>query len=568
MKQKKNIGFFSSLKFRITLIVGVSMLVMAVAVIAMVVPYISSAQTELHEQYLYDVGKAYGDMVKYQIYARGYGTTMTYDNLEQMLSDVHINGMESSYIYLVDANGTMLYHPTPEKVGNPVETPVVTEIISKIAEGSQKAECKVVTYEYNGEDKYACYYVDGRRQFVLVVAADVDESLADISNMKMRFIVASVLSLIVCLILAYIISAISVRPILQITDIVGMISQMDFTTKQGQDVLNVRKDESGHMSRAVTAFSKHLADILEDLRAQSQAIADASESLSSSVKEVSDTVEQVESAVNDIADGATAQANDTQQATENVILIGNMVSNTTDEVKKLHKNALLMQKESYDAAKTLKELGEINSRAKISIDDIYEQTNTTNQSASKIKKATSLITAIAEETNMLSLNASIEAARAGEHGRGFAVVASQIQKLAEQSNESAGQIEEIIASLIDDSERAVSTMDEVKAIMDHQSENMKKTEKIFSQVQVMMEASMEGIDSISRHAKEMDEARIKVIDVVQNLTAIAEENAASTEQTSASVTEVGAIVNDIAGNAQKMKEVADKLDASMEIFRL
>ena len=92
MKQKKSIGFFSSLKFRITLIVGVSMLIMAVAVIAMVVPYISSAQTELHEQYMYDIGKAYGDMVKNQIYARGYDTTMTFDNLGQMLSDVHING--------------------------------------------------------------------------------------------------------------------------------------------------------------------------------------------------------------------------------------------------------------------------------------------------------------------------------------------------------------------------------------------------------------------------------------------------------------------------------------------
>lgn len=568
MKQKNGIGFFASLKFRTTMIVGTAMLIMGIAVIALVVPYVSSVQTELHEEYMHDVGTAYGKMIENQIVASGYDAVTAYEELDSMLNGIHINGMESSYVYLVAADGTMLYHPTKDKVGSSVENSVVKGLVSKIASGTQKAACEVVTYDFNGEDKYACYYVDDDCQFILVVSADVDESLSDIASVRTRILLASLGSLLICLILSYFLAGVSVKPILQITDIVGMISQMDFTPKQGQDTLNIRKDESGHMSRAVTAFSKHLANVLEDLRAQSQAIADASESLSSSVKEVSYTVEQVENAVNDIADGATAQANDTQQATENVILIGNMVSNTTDEVEKLHKNALRMQKESNEAAERLRELGQINARAKVSIDDIYEQTNTTNQSAIKIKEATSLITAIAEETNMLSLNASIEAARAGEHGRGFAVVASQIQKLAEQSNESAGQIEQIIASLIDDSEKAVSTMDEVKEIMDHQSENMKKTEEIFGQVQLMMETSMEGIDTISHHAQEMDEARVKVVDVVQNLTAIAEENAASTEETSASVTEVSSIVNDIADNAQKMKEVADKLDASMEIFKL
>ena len=199
---------------------------------------------------------------------------------------------------------------------------------------------------------------------------------------------------------------------------------------------------------------------------------------------------------------------------------------------------------------------------------IYEQTHTTNQSAQKIKEATNLITSIAEETNLLSLNASIEAARAGEQGRGFAVVAAQIQKLAEQSNESAKQIETIISQLIADSDKSVETMNIVKDIMVKQSENVTKTDEHFGQVLKGIENSIEAINRIAGKTEEMDKARVSVVDTVQNLTAIAEENAASTEETSASITEITTAVADISDKASQLKGIADKMDESMAIFRL
>ncbi len=152
---------------------------------------------------------------------------------------------------------------------------------------------------------------------------------------------------------------------------------------------------------------------------------------------------------------------------------------------------------------------------------IYEQTNTTNESAMKIREATTLITSIAEETNLLSLNASIEAARAGDQGRGFAVVASQIQKLAEQSNESARQIENIIDSLIEDSQKSVATMEDVKKIMESQSESVGRTNERFTQVRNGITQSLDGVNQIADKTKRLDEARVNVVDVVQNLTAIA-----------------------------------------------
>ena len=108
--------------------------------------------------------------------------------------------------------------------------------------------------------------------------------------------------------------------------------------------------------------------------------------------------------------------------------------------------------------KTLVELDSINLQTKDAIAMISEQTDDTNKSALEINEAISIISSIAEETNLLSLNASIEAARAGEQGKGFAVVAAQIQKLAEQSNDATDKISLIVKTLIDDSEKAVETM--------------------------------------------------------------------------------------------------------------
>ena len=158
----------------------------------------------------------------------------------------------------------------------------------------------------------------------------------------------------------------------------------------------------------------------------------------------------------------------------------------------MNETADVMNESGQIAKKALEELGEINERATESINVIYEQTNTTNDSALKIKDATSLIASIADETNLLSLNASIEAARAGEAGKGFAVVAAQIQKLAEQSNESAKRIEDIIRELLKDSETAVHTMEDVKKIMQEQNEKVKKTAEVFEQMHEGVNLSIHG----------------------------------------------------------------------------
>ena len=359
-----------------------------------------------------------------------------------------------------------------------------------------------------------------------------------------------------------------IKPLRTVTDVIGNLADMNFKEDERLTKIGTRKDETGVMARAIITLRKSLINVVTEIKQQSSLLYKTSEHLSSSASETSNTVQNVERAVSEIATGANNQASETQRATNDILLMGTMVEDTSSQVTSLHSTADFMKESSDTASQALTELDAVNQHAMDSIDIIYKQTLTTNESAMKIKEATSLISSIADETNLLSLNASIEAARAGEAGRGFAVVASQIQKLADQSNDSARQIDDIIFTLLEDSQKAVETMEEVKEIITKQSENVSKTGSVFSQVQGGISDSIQGVDEIADRTSQLNTARSNVVDVVQNLTAIAEENAASTEETSAAVIEVANIMQEVSGHAAKLQEIAHTLETNVDIFQL
>lgn len=567
MDEKTKRNPMHSVKTKIVGAMVLAMVILSVCLSVVLIRNLRIPLLELDKNYLYDLVVAYGEMLQDSIEMQGYNTATNYNILSDMLGDVDLNGEETSYAYLVSEDGMMLYHPTQEKVGQPVENAMVKDIVSQLQAGNVP-EPAVVEYEYKGAIKYASYYITERAHCILVVTVDKDDLMSTVQRVTIIGTCCAIVMVIIASIIGFLFVSRIVKPILDVTDIVGRLAHMDFSEIEGQERLTARPDETGQMSRAVAKLREQLVEVVNELREQSEQLFAASDVLNTNASETANTVEQVEKAVSEISDGAASQANETQKATENVILMGSMVEETTQEVEELTDNANAMRSSSQAAFDTLQNLAKINDQAREAIDVIYEQTNTTNESAMKIREATSLITSIAEETNLLALNASIEAARAGEQGRGFAVVASQIQKLAEQSNDSARQIEDIIDMLIEDSQKSVTTMENVKKIMESQNESVERTNQSFVQVRDGITESLNGVSRIADKTKKLDEARVNVVDVVQNLTSIAEENAASTEETSASVTEVSSIVYNISENANKLRDVADRLEKNMSIFKI
>lgn len=566
-KQKRS-SLFQSIKGRISLLLIACIIGVVVILLFLILPNVKNSMKDLTQNYLYDITVSAGERINLAASESGIETVLDAESLNRLVGSIGLEGVSSSYAYVVASDGIMLYHPTESKIGEPVENAVVSGVVKEIQAGNTNIEPQVVEYEFKGVIKYAAYYVNENADFILVISADEDEVMKPITKIMQISIAAAVLIIVICSVIGYILAGTMISPVVKVTGVINKLADMDFTENDIQIQLNKRKDETGEMSRAINTLHDQLICVVSNLKQQSEDLFSAADSLSVNVSETATTIEQVEKAVAEIASGASIQAGETQKATENVILIGNMVKDTSGEVENLLVNATGMKTSGDEASATLIQLEQINKQAKEAIDTIYEQTNTTNESAMKIREATTLITSIAEETNLLSLNASIEAARAGEQGRGFAVVAAQIQKLAEQSNESAHQIEAITDSLISDSEKAVSIMGEVKDIMAKQNEHVTKTDEIFTQVKNGIDSSIDGVTRIAEKTRQMDEARVNVVDVVQSLTAIAEENAASTEETSASVTEVSSIITNISDNTEKMKNVANELEQNMGIFKL
>ena len=452
-----------------------------------------------------------------------------------------------------------------------VGTQASAEVVAAVLQGGQTLFAENV--DVVGKPYFACYiplYNGADKKtpvgmiFTGMPQSDVER---DISAILITVVTVGIFLTVVCSVIGIVVVNSMIRRIRHGAEIVEAVAEGNLTVTVHEKELRVR-DEVGDIDRAIANLQKRLSDIVSDIHEMCKNVNSASQSLSGHAEMSSSHLSQIDTAVNEIAQGAGTQAEETQETTENVIVMGDMIEKNNSQIENLNVNAEEMTKAGDSAIDTLKELETINGKTKNAIDVIYEQTNTTNESAMKIREAINLITDIAEETNLLSLNASIEAARAGEQGRGFAVVAGQIQKLAEQSNESARKIEAIVASLIEDSDKAVETMNEVRQIMEEQSEKVDKTSSMFRQLKTGIDQSVNAVDVIAESTREIDKTRVSVVDSCQSLTSIAEENAASTEETSAAVSELTGLMEKITSDSRSLKQIAEDLYEEFQFFKI
>lgn len=555
----------SSIKIRVVGVLLVSIIATVLLSTYVIIPNVKKNITNTTQSYMSDLTTSYGKVLDQNI-----KISIMYlyvDRLEALLGGAGLQNVDSSYFYMVSPEGNILFHPDKDKIGQPTEVKAVSDLASQVAEGSLP-EPDIFRYNYGGKEKYASFYVVGEGKAILILTANEDEILKPVTDVTRRALIYSSILALLLGICGYFLIARMTRPIVTISEIIEKFANMDLTEDKRLEQISKRKDETGAMGIALISLRNALTCIISDIKEQSALLFRTSESLNNRAAETAGTVQNVERAVTEIATGAASQAEETQKASDDILVIGNMVQNTSSEVSSLRNTAQSIKESSVTANTTLHALDSINQRALDSINIIYEQTHTTNESALKIKEATSLISSIADETSLLSLNASIEAARAGEAGRGFAVVASQIQKLAEQSNESALQIDAIIYTLLEDSQKAVETMESVKEVMLQQNENVTKTGSAFSQVQSGIITSAANVDAIANRTDQLNTARTNIVDVVQNLTSIAEQNAATTQETSAAVMEVANVIQEISSHASQLQDIASSLETNVDTFRL
>lgn len=349
--------------------------------------------------------------------------------------------------------------------------------------------------------------------------------------------------------------------------IMGRVAEGDLTVWVDDKMLK-RKDEIGDLSRVTVKLKDTLKGILKGISENSASLLEASKALGTAADTTNGTMNEVQNAVSQVVANSTEQSKNSESTSENMRIMGEHITETSTEVDTLNQNAASMQKSSKKTADTLAQLCHINEEVERIIVEVKEQTDRTNVSIQKINSAMEFITSIAEETNLLSLNASIEAARAGESGRGFAVVADQIKKLAEQSNQSGHEIEETTKALMEDSAREMEIMQRMQEIIIEQSGSMQETRANVSEVLKEIEDSMQSILQIRESTGRLAESRGEVMEAVEKLSQIAHDNVDSTQQTYTETQEVLDTFKQVYDSAGQLKKIADELAQSMQYFKM
>ncbi len=371
-----------------------------------------------------------------------------------------------------------------------------------------------------------------------------------------------VILLIITVVVSFIVGEFLVVPLRRVKDFAVSISEGDLTA----DVEVKQRNEMGVAADSLNTAREKIHGLIMAIAGTAHKVEDMTVEFDESFRQMEKSIGEVDIAVEEIAKNITAQAASTSDATGEVNKIAEGIDRTTKEVADLRDNSGSMKKLSQECSDKLQELVQANMRTKEDVVSMQTQAEATNEAADAIKQAAGLIDAIADQTNLLALNASIEAARAGESGKGFAVVATEIGALANQSTQAVGEISKIINDLVSKSVQSLQIMEKVNGTVEHQVDVLNDTQSIFKDLYANLDQCMTSIVSIEEMTEDIERQRQGITTVLDTLNSLAQDNAASSQETSAMTEELGQIVSRSKEMVEDLKGDVDHLVGGVEQF--
>ncbi|RGZ14957.1 methyl-accepting chemotaxis protein [Agathobacter rectalis] len=487
---------------------------------------------------------------------------LDYDEYAKSLSDVKLEGMDSSYVYVVKNDGTMLYHPTKEKVGQPVENAVIKGVVQQLQDG-KKPGTTVVEYDFNGTTKYSAYTILNNEN-ILVLTADESEALAGITTVTGVAVGIIAIVVLIAIIISFIMGRRLMRPLVKVSTIIEDVAngniEADFS------VVKESNDEIGLIIEKMKELTQSLGSIVGKIR-------NSSDTMSSNSYELNDTSSQtlaanneISKAVEDVAEGSTGMAASISKINENLLEMSNETKDINASVDEIKNQTTAVQDSSKIMNDKIKSMQDSSHKMDEGISAISKRIETVNTTVDKVSNIVSVIEEISSETNLLSLNASIEAARAGDAGKGFAVVAQEIRVLSDNTNTELENIKQIISSLVEECRYCVQASGTIVEDNAKQKEEIKAVLDEFGSLDEQIQKTAEKADEIEELVTAMIELNDDITKSSNSLTDVSAANAAATEEMNANIEELNAMMHGVSEMAEHMNNESDGLKEALPFF--
>lgn len=487
---------------------------------------------------------------------------LDYDGYANNLSDVKLEGMDSAYMYVVQNDGTMLYHPTKEKVGQPVENAVIKGVVQQLQDG-KKPGTAVVEYDFNGTTKYSAYTILNNEN-ILVLTADESEALAGITTVTGVAVGISAIVVLLAIIICFILGRRLMRPLVKVSTIIEEIANGDINADFG--MVKETNDEIGLIIEKMKELTQSLGNIVGKIRNSSDTMSANSYELNDTSSQTLAANNEISKAVEDVAEGSTGMAASISKINENLLEMSNETKDINESVNEIRNQTTAVQDSSKIMNDKIKSMQDSSHKMDEGISAISKRIETVNTTVDKVSNIVSVIEEISSETNLLSLNASIEAARAGDAGKGFAVVAQEIRVLSDNTNTELENIKQIISSLVEECRYCVQASGTIVEDNAKQKEEIKAVLDEFSALDEQIQKTAEKADEIEELVTAMIELNDDITKSSNSLTDVSAANAAATEEMNANIEELNAMMNGVSEMAGNMNDESDGLKEALSFF--
>ena len=487
---------------------------------------------------------------------------LDYDGYANNLSDVKLEGMDSAYMYVVQNDGTMLYHPTKEKVGQPVENAVIKGVVQQLQDG-KKPSTAVVEYDFNGTTKYSAYTILNNEN-ILVLTADESEALAGITTVTGVAVGISAIVVLLAIIICFILGRRLMRPLVKVSTIIEEIANGDINADFG--MVKETNDEIGLIIEKMKELTQSLGNIVGKIRNSSDTMSANSYELNDTSSQTLAANNEISKAVEDVAEGSTGMAASISKINENLLEMSNETKDINASVDEIKNQTTAVQDSSKIMNDKIKSMQDSSHKMDEGISAISKRIETVNTTVDKVSNIVSVIEEISSETNLLSLNASIEAARAGDAGKGFAVVAQEIRVLSDNTNTELENIKQIISSLVEECRYCVQASGTIVEDNAKQKEEIKAVLDEFGSLDEQIQKTAEKADEIEELVTAMIELNDDITKSSNSLTDVSAANAAATEEMNANIEELNAMMNGVSEMAGNMNDESDGLKEALSFF--